>query len=316
MLITRLIKPFLNATFMNHPLIVSNLRKTYTTKGAVVEALKGISFKVKKGEIFGLLGPNGAGKTTTINILTGILTPDSGEILFFNKKKSEETQNRINAASAYTSLNGTLSVYQNLRVYAKMYDVKNAEEKIEDLLRRFHILDLRNRRVYTLSSGQKTRLNLCKGLINDPEILFLDEATVGLDPHIAYEVRKEIKKMNTTVIFTSHMMYEVEELCDRIAFLGHGKILAIDTPTKIKELIRRNTFVIEFLFQPKNAVKILKELQAEKIANNKISIELKKSEDIQKVIHKLITSGFEIRDLHIKRPSLDEVFIKIAKGEL
>ena len=178
---------------MESPLIVSNIKKTYKGKGYSVEALKGVSFKIKKGEIFGLLGPNGAGKTTMINILTGILTPDSGTVKFFGRNLCEETQNRVNTATAYNALNGILSVEQNLRVYAKIYNVKNEKEVIIDLLKRFEVSELRHARFDHLSTGQKTRVNICKALLNSPELVFLDEATAGLDPHIAHMVRKEIE---------------------------------------------------------------------------------------------------------------------------
>lgn len=301
---------------MKYTLTVSELKKTYKNGKDIVEALNGISFKVKKGEIFGLLGPNGAGKTTTINILTGILSPDSGKIKFFGKSPCEETQNRINAATAFNTLHGRLTVYQNLKVYAKMYNVQSSEERITDLLKTFYASDLKNKRVEDLSSGQKTRVNLCKSFINSPDLLFLDEATVGLDPYVAHMVRKYIKEVDSTIIYTSHIMSEVEQLCNRIAFLNKGKIMKIGTPNQIKRLIKRNVFIIEFLFQPKNAIKILNTLNIIYKSKNKIGIELKRARDIQDVIHKLITKGFRIRDLHIRRPSLDEVFIKIAKGEL
>ncbi|HME87053.1 MAG TPA: ABC transporter ATP-binding protein [Candidatus Nanoarchaeia archaeon] len=301
---------------MDYPLIVENLKKTYEGKGNVVQALKGISFKVKKGEIFGLLGPNGAGKTTTTNILTGILTADSGTVLFFGEKESERTKNKVNVANGYGSLTGGLTVFQNLKVFAKIYNVKNPEQKIDSLLQRFHAFDLKNRKVFTLSSGQKARVNVCKSLINDPELLFLDEATIGLDPHIASEIRREIKNLNTTIVFTSHMMQEVEELCDRIAFLSKGQILKIDTPKGIKKLINEHTFVIELTKKPKNAESIFKNINAKKITEDRIAIELKSQKEIHKIIHTLIMKGFEIKDLHIKRTTLDEVFIKIAKGEL
>lgn len=298
------------------PLIVSNLRKTYKSDGEVVEALKGISFKVRKGETFGLLGPNGAGKTTTINILTGILTADSGKIRFFGKKPCEETQNRINTATAYRALNGILTVYQNLNIFAKIYNVKNSDEVIEELLRRFEIYELMNKRVYNLSSGERTRVNLCKSLINSPDLIFLDEATAGLDPDMAYKVRKEIKKLKTTIIFTSHIMSEVEQLCNRIAFLYKGRILKIDTPKKIKKLIKENIFIIEFLSQPRNADRIFRNLNIISRSKNKIAIEIKRTREIQEIIHRLITSKFRIRNFHIKTPTLEEVFIKIAKEEL
>src|SRR3989338_209042 len=301
---------------MQYPLTVSNLKKTFKVKGDVVQALRGISFKVKKGEIFGLLGPNGEGKTTTINILTGILTPDSGSIRFFGKKPCEETQERINAATAYNSLCGDLTVRQNMKVYARMYNVQQPAAKIDELLEKMGILEIQHRRVRDLSTGQKTRVNLAKALINSPDLLFLDEATSGLDPDISQHIRHFIKNLDTTIIFTSHIMSEVEELCDRVAFLSEGKILKIDTPKGIKKLIPQNLVVIKFLSQPANAEEILKTFEIQFQSKQKIIIKVKNPKETHLIIHTLITNGFQIRDFHLKRPTLDEVFIKVARGEI
>jgi ABC-2 type transport system ATP-binding protein len=301
---------------MEYPLTVSNLKKTYRVKGGKVEALKGVSFKVRRGEILGLLGPNGAGKTTMINILTGLVTKDDGEIRFFGKKPCEDTQNRINAATAYNSLNRNLTIWQNLMVYAKIYNVKMPKKRAEELLKRFGIYEIKNRKIFSLSSGQKTRVNLCKGLINSPEIVFLDEATTGLDPEVAQLVRDEIRNLDTTVIFTSHIMSEVEKVCDRIAFLSKGKILKMDTPEGIMKLIKSDKVEIEFFSKPENAEKVLAELNVASKSKNKISVKYNSDKDIHKIIHTLITAGFEIRDFHIKRPTLDKVFIKVARGEI
>lgn len=301
---------------MEYPLIVENLRKTFKSGGEVIEAVKGISFKVKKGEIFGLLGPNGAGKTTTINMLTGILTPDSGKILFFGKEPSEASANRINTSTAYNALNGILSVEQNLKVYAKLYNVQDAEKKINDLLVQYQVEDIKKQHIFDLSSGQKTRVNLCKCLINDPEIIFLDEATAGLDPHIANEVRKQIKSLKATIVYTSHIMYEVEQLCSRIAFLHKGKILTIDTPDGAKSLVKHSIVVLDLAKQPKDADKKLKGLDVLSHNNNRLVLRIQKASDLQKLLQDLSASGFVIKDFRVKRPSLDEVFIKIARGEL
>ncbi|SRR3989344_459481 len=298
------------------PLVISRLTKSYTLNGKKLHVLKGVSFSVRKGEILGLLGPNGAGKTTLINILTGIVTADSGKVSFFGKEPCEETQNRINAATAYNSLNRNITVWQNLKVYAKIYNVKNANEKIKELLAKFDIADIKDRKMYHLSSGQITRVNICKGLINSPEIVFLDEATAGLDPDIASKVREEIKHLKTTVIFTSHIMSEVENICDRIVFLSKGKILKIDTPQGIKKLVKSNTMVFEFFSMPENSASILEKFKATVKSKNKVFITFKNGKEVHTVIHALITSGFEIRDFHIRRPTLEEVFIKVARGEL
>lgn len=219
---------------------VKNLSKIYNPRKQRVEALKGISFEVQKGEIFGILGVNGAGKSTTLNILIGLLTPTSGSVKIFGKnffKHEEEIKNRMNIATAYAALANNLTVYRNLKIYAVMYAVKNPEAKINDLMEKLGIVALRNKRFGDLSAGEKTRINLCKSLINDPELLLLDEPTASLDPSIAAHVRDMIldfkKRGKLTVLFTSHNMPEVEQMCDRVALLHKGKIYMIDTPESL-----------------------------------------------------------------------------------
>ncbi len=223
---------------MNENIIeVKNLYKTYNPKKNPVQALKGISFSVKKGEIFGILGVNGAGKSTTLNILIGVLTPTSGDIRIFGKdfdKHEQEIKHRMNIATAYADLANNLTVYRNLKVYALMYAVRDYKNKIEDLLNDFGIFHLRNKWFGDLSAGEKTRANLCKSLLNDPEILLLDEPTASLDPAIATHVRKKLmslrKQKQLTILFTSHNMTEVEQMCDRVALLHKGKIYMTNTP--------------------------------------------------------------------------------------
>jgi len=219
---------------------IRDLRKCY----GAVEALKGLSLDVECGEFFGLLGPNGAGKSTTINILLGLILPDSGSIRIFGQDfatRQVTIRRRMNVAAAFTSLSGVLSVRENLKVYGHIYGVKNLNAKIDELLERFEITDLANRRLQHLSSGQHTRVTLCKGLINAPDLLLLDECTLGLDPDIAEKTRRALREFqrekHTTILFTSHNMNEVEELCGRIAFLNKGEILRIDTAGRIKILI-------------------------------------------------------------------------------
>ena len=301
---------------MKYVLEVSGLKKTFKNKSMEIKALDGLSFKVKKGEILGLLGPNGAGKTTATNIIIGLTKQDSGKIKFFGKKPCEESMNKINTATAYKILNAILTIKQNLKVYAMMYNVKNADEKIDYLLKTFDIYDIRNKLVLDLSSGQKTRANLCKSLINDPEILFLDEATAGLDPEVALRVREVIRNLKCTVIFTSHIMSEVEELCDRIAFMKKGKILKVGTLKEIKSLVDENTLIIDFNKIPKNYKTILKKYDLLKIKNKKAWIELKNPDDLHNITDDLIKSGFKIKHIKIKEPTLEEIFIKIARGEI
>ncbi len=219
------------------PLIaVNNLCKSYPE----TQALDGLSFTLEKGEILALLGPNGAGKTTAIHILLGLLTPTSGEVSVFGfspLKDRHEISKRLNFSSAYVQLPSNLKVSENLKIFSMIYCVKDARKKIDSLLDLFGMNDLRNRVTGALSSGEKTRLNLAKCLLNDPELLLLDEPTASLDPDMADTVRKTLKKVqkskNLGILYTSHNMAEVEEICDRIHFIHHGKSIAEGTPGEV-----------------------------------------------------------------------------------
>ncbi len=297
---------------------VRNLRKSYEGK----EALKGISFDIKKGEIFGLLGPNGAGKSTTINILSGLLKQDSGDVEILGKDVTK-VKEKMNVATAYSDLNGSLTVEQNLRVYAKLYGVPHYEKKINDLLEMFEISHLRKKQAYTLSSGEGTRLILCKGLINDPQVLLLDECTVGLDPYIAQKTRdiiKEVhKKTGNAIIFTSHIMKEVDELCDRIAFLSKGKILKIGTSNELKRLIKKQIIKVKIHNPHKPIERFFNNLDVDiiSIEKNMVVFEIPYKEHLlANILKKIFDAGFKISDITVNKPQLEEVFIKIAKGEL
>lgn len=208
---------------------VRELRKEFGNAVAV----QNISFTVQKGEILGLLGVNGAGKTTTIFMLLGLITPTRGSVKIFGSDMQHNRSpilKRMNFASAYQSLPYHLKVWENLYVFSEIYDVKNSKQKINDLLELFELTRLRNTKTGRLSSGEQTRLNLCKALINDPELLLLDEPTASLDPDMADKVRKILlqrqQETGMTVINTSHNMADVTELCNRILFMQKGQIVA------------------------------------------------------------------------------------------
>ena len=221
---------------MPYPIEVKNLVKKFND----VTAVDGISFYIEEGKITGLLGPNGAGKTTTIQMLLDTVTPTGGVINIFGqnmKHHREEILGRMNFSSPYVSLPGNLKVWENLATFARLYGVKNIKQKIDELSEFFGIKKLLPKMTHSLSTGQLTRLNLTKALLNEPQLLLLDEPTASLDPDIADRARHLLKKIQqerkVTILYTSHNMEEVEELCDRVIFLNKGKITDDGTPAEL-----------------------------------------------------------------------------------
>lgn len=237
---------------MKHVIEVSNLKRTYTTghgglfgKGKqTVEAVKGIDFAVEEGEIFGLLGENGAGKTTTIKMLITLLAPTEGtcKILGYDSyQEAKKIRKDINFV-----FGGELGVYRrlsakdNLIYFAGLYNIsgQKAHDLADRLLDWVELTDAKDRLVETYSKGMVQRLQIARGLINDPKIILMDEPTVGLDPMGAKMLRELIRKLKAegkTVLLTTHYMYEADELCDRIGILSHGEMIALDTPRRLKE---------------------------------------------------------------------------------
>ncbi len=217
----------------NKVLSVKNLRKIY---GDTV-AVDSISFDIGRNEIIGLLGPNGAGKTTTISMILGVLEPTSGSVHIEGANigtHRSQALRRTNFAAVYSPLPGNLTVYQNLRVFGLIYGVRNLAGRIDMLLNQFDLAAFRDEKCGVLSSGEQTRLSLAKALLNSPPLLLLDEPTASLDPAAAREVRMKIREFadhgNSGVLWTSHNMYEVEDVCDRVLFLSHGRILLEGNP--------------------------------------------------------------------------------------
>ena len=221
---------------MEKTLSIIGLRKVY---GDIV-AVDGISFDVRPKEIIGLLGPNGAGKTTTINMVLGVLRPDAGTIKIEGvdvASNRSQALARTNFAAVYTPLPGNLTVFQNLRVFGLLYEVKNLAKRIDELLTEFDLEAFRDKKCGVLSSGEQTRVSLAKAMINHPQLLLLDEPTASLDPATAGEIRAGIRQFvrqgTSGVLWTSHNMYEVEDVCDRVLFLSHGKILLQGDPKRM-----------------------------------------------------------------------------------
>jgi len=242
---------------MDSVIVVNNLKREYiSVEGIIkkskktVEALKGISFEVKKGEIFGLLGPNGAGKTTTIKVLTTLLSPSSGEAkvlghdVFGGEKFIRPKINFVFGGER--SLYWRLSAVDNLKYFADLYLIPRREqvELIESLLTKVGLHEVQNQKVESYSKGMKQRLQIARALLNQPEVIFLDEPTIGLDPVGARDLRKIIRTISasgTTVLLTTHYMQEAEEMCDRIAMINKGELIALNSVDGLKNMIDQPT---------------------------------------------------------------------------
>jgi ABC-2 type transport system ATP-binding protein len=219
--------------FVSSTLSVRDLRKSYGD----VAAVEGVSFDVGGGEIVGLLGPNGAGKTTIINVILGVLDPTGGSVEIAGQSLAEDRSRALthtNFAAVYASLPGNLTVAENLRFFGMIYEVENLSQRIEESLKEFGLERFRSVKCGVLSSGEQTRVSLAKALLNRPRLLLLDEPTASLDPATAADIRETIREFASRdcggVLWTSHNMYEVEDVCDRVLFLSHGKILLEGDP--------------------------------------------------------------------------------------
>ncbi len=229
---------------------VSGLTKVFKS----LTAVDNISFSIYPGEILGLLGPNGAGKTTIIHMLLNLTTPTSGDIKILGlslKKYREKVIQDVNFSSSYVSMPNSLSVNESLKVFARLYRVKDKGRRISELLKTFEIESIKDKLIRHISSGHQARLNLAKALINDPKILFLDEPTASLDPDIADKTRSLLKKIkkdrNISILYTSHNMKEMEEMSDRIIFLHKGKIIAEGKPEDVIQSFQRKNLEEVFL---------------------------------------------------------------------
>lgn len=288
--------------------------------------LRGINLEVEKGEIFGILGPNGAGKTTLLSILSTLLLPDCGKVHVLGidgLRNGHQVRERVNISSGNANFLWSLTVRENLHFYGMLYGLigKQRKKKVEALIDTFNLREHRDIPFDELSTGMKQRLSLAKCLINDPEILFLDEPTVGLDPDVSVRIREMIqsvhKEKGMTVLLTTHNMKEAEYLCSRIAFLKEGEILSLGTAEALKRLVRIGDVVkIEF------RGRILEEelLNTDGVINFTISDDLceivvdEGEKRLGPLIAMLSQGGADIKRVTLGQTDLEDVFIEFTKG--
>ncbi len=303
----------------NKAIEVINLVKKYGQLAAVND----ISFDVGQGEIFGFLGPNGAGKTTTIKILCTLARPSSGQAAvsgFDVVHQQRQVRESIGLVFQDPSLDEKLSGIQNLRFHAMIYDVpsKVRGQRIEQVLNMVELWDRRNNKVTSYSGGMKRRLELARGLLHNPKVLFLDEPTLGLDPQTRNRIWEYItglqKREGTTIFLTTHYMDEAEK-ANRIAIIDNGKIVAIDTPTKLKEMVGKDIITIRTDDNAKAAEEITSRYQLETRAdNNELIFEKAGGEEFLPAFIKEFNT--EILSISLRRPSLDDVFLKLTGHEI
>ena len=304
---------------MGNPILrVENLVKRYGN----VEAVRGVSFSVEEGEVFGLLGPNGAGKTSTVEILEGLRDPDGGTVSVCGlnpQTNSNELKHEIGAALQSTSLPDKLRVMEALRLFAGFYKRRRSPE---DLLKRFGLEEKRNAFYSQLSGGQKQRLALAMALVNDPRVVFFDEPTAGLDPQVRreiYDIIEELKRDKKTIVMTTHYIEEAEHLCDRVAIVDHGKVIALGTPRDLKSHSGGTTRIEVRLSQPAangalgtlEGVADVRELDGAYVLHSR-----KPPKTIVDLVKHLEGNGNELVSLEIASPSLEDVFIELTGRRL
>jgi len=302
---------------VEYVLIVEKLSKLFNG----FKAVDNISFSIKQGEVVGLLGPNGAGKTTTINILTGVTLPNSGQIEYFGVdffKNRSDCLAKINYSSSYSKLLHRVSVWENLEVFAHLYGVSDYKNKIFSLAKYFDIVTLLPKRFLSLSSGQKTRVNLVKALINEPQVLLLDEPTASLDPDMADKTLtliENIKKTrNISILYTSHDMREVSRICDRVIFMDRGKIVADDTPLGLTKKIKSAILRLTYDGDEEKLKKLINERGWRSTFPKTNVVEITSEEkDLPSMIFKISNLGIWITDIEVIKPTLDDVFLQIVR---
>ena len=304
---------------MGEPVIqVENLYKSY----GAVEALRGISFSVEEGEVFGLLGPNGAGKTSTVEILEGMRMPDRGVARvcgLIPSDSGEEFKVKIGAVLQSTALPDKLRVQEAIDLFAQFYRNRADTNR---LLERFQLTEKRNAFYSELSGGQKQRLALAMSLVNNPQVVFLDEPTAGLDPQVRreiYDIIEELKSEKKTVLLTTHYIEEAERLCDRVAIVDHGKVMAMGTPRDLKHRSAGTTRIEVRLARPlaNGAMESLEGVaDCREFEGAFVLHSTRPPRTIVALVKQLEAENNELQSLEIFSPSLEDVFIEMTGRRL
>jgi ABC-2 type transport system ATP-binding protein len=295
-------------------------------------AVDHLSFEVNKGEIFGFLGPNGAGKTTTIRMLCTLSSPTEGSATvagFDVVKQGNKVREHIGLVSEKMIMYDRLTAHENLRLFGELFSIPRdaLRERIDELLQLVHMEKWADHQIGTFSTGMKQRINVIRALLNEPEILFLDEPTLGLDPQSTNEIREFARSINddagTTIILTTHAMAEADMLCDRISIVDYGKIVALDTSVNLKKVIAgTNTSVVE-LDVPNITPTLISHIQAlpctETVTvedGTHIKVRASGDEACGNIIDAVRSASGKIRSIHNVEPTLEDVFLYLTGHEV
>jgi ABC-2 type transport system ATP-binding protein len=296
---------------------VENLRKVYGS----LTAVDGISFIVEAGEIFGMVGPNGAGKTTTIECCEGLRRQDSGGVKVLGldpQTAGDAVRERIGVQLQETALPSRLKVWEALDLYASFYR-KTVDWR--QLLEKLGLAEKRNTAFANLSGGQKQRLYIALSLLNDPELVFLDELTTGLDPQARramWDLVREIRTQGKTVCLTTHFMEEAERLCDRVAIIDHGRIVALDTPGKLIRSLGADNRILFNIDRPLDTgrIKALRGVDRVEQTSERVIVYGKGETLVGDVVNVLTAAGISFRDLRTEQPTLEDVFLALTGREM
>jgi ABC-2 type transport system ATP-binding protein len=305
---------------MDHPIQVESLRKNYGD----IAALRGIDFDVRAGEVFGLLGPNGAGKTTTVEILEGLRSRSSGRVTVLGcdpEVQTNKLKDRIGVCLQATKLQDKIKVREAMELFAAFYTrtVDSAQ-----LLKRLQLWEKREAQYSTLSGGQKQRLALALALLNDPQTLFLDEPSTGLDPQARLEIRDlvmDLRREQRTILLTTHYIEEAERLCDRVAIVDEGRIIAMGTPREIQDRAAGESVIEIECATPLDGATLPAWRDADKVSldegRTRVSVVSRRpARSIVDMMKWLDEKGIELADIRIKRPSLEDAFIELTGKSL
>ena len=297
-----------------------NLKKTFKTKQGNVEAVRDVSFKVNKGEIFGILGPNGAGKSTTILMLTTLLRITSGTAKINDLdvvKNDSEVRNKIGIALQDTGIDNLLTARELFYTTARLWGLSKSKSKdrTEEMLNLVGLTEAADRRVKTYSGGMKRRLDLGLSLVHKPEVLFLDEPTTGLDPGSRRVLWDEIKKLRdegVTIILTTQYLEEADELANRISIIDEGLVVAEGTPDELKSSIGGDVITLTFRSDD-DAIKAQTIIENSDIEDNQIRVTVENgAEKIPNLLNQLVSKDINVQSVSANKPSLDDVFLQVT----